>query len=147
MSDLTLGNTPPYPFISDLAEQRSTIFTRMMKLEQNESRNEDACQPLLHSRMIMSRILSRISEVNLFVYVCQVYAETSKFLMAMARQTLSDYFSIQIFKAQTRSWFHCVCNHDQCFRCPYSSATRLVRSSAWIWLFSSTLNTSACSGD
>lgn len=54
-------------------------------------------QPLLHSRMIMSRIVVEDKvKVNLFGGMSVKYTQKlQKFLMAMARQTLSDYFSIQ----------------------------------------------------
>jgi hypothetical protein len=54
-------------------------------------------QPLLHIRMVMSRVVVENKvKVNLFGGMSIKYTQKlQKFLMSMARETLSDYFSIQ----------------------------------------------------
>jgi len=93
-----------------------------MKLEQNESRNEDAWSAIASQRMIMSRIVVEDKvKVNLFGGMSVKYTQKlQKFLMAMARQTLSDYFSIQSIQGgkQGRGSIAFVIM-SQCFRCPY----------------------------
>ena len=101
---------------------------------------------MLMGGVVVDDGVDRLSDGNLFLDDIE---ETNELLMAMALHVAADHRAVEdVHRGEQR---RCavpliVVRHGSTARPFFSGSPGCVRSSAWIWLFSSTDRTMACAG-